>query len=83
MSDEMLHRESEVQQEYAESFLEDTVPVTRGSEISEQFHQIKAIDEGGLPIEVVSINPSVSYYPCFAHLTDRGESPMRKFSRGY
>lgn len=72
MTEEMLHAKSKIRGEYDKSFVNDTVPVAQGSEISERFHQIKAIEEGGLPIEIVSIVPSVSYQPHFAYSANLG-----------
>lgn len=71
MSDEQLQIEKEAQK-YSQLFLKDSSSLTESSEINEEFYRIKAIEEGGLPIELVGVVPEVSYRSEFAFNSSRG-----------
>lgn len=71
MSDGQLQNEKEAQN-YSQSYLKNSSPLTESSDINEEFYRIKAIEEGGLPIEIVGVVPKVSYKPTFAFNSSRG-----------
>lgn len=71
MSDEQIQTEKKAQK-CSQSYLDDSSPLTESSDINEEFYRIKAIEEGGLPIEIVGVVPEVSYKPTLAFNSPRG-----------
>ena len=70
MAEEQLQNNTKVR-EYARDFINETAPIVDSSEINEDFYRIKAIEEGGLPVEIVGVVPNISYAPQFATNDDR------------
>lgn len=65
MKDRRIQDKKEVQK-CSRSYLNDSSPLTESSRINEEFYRIKAIEQGGLPIEILDVVPEVSYRPTFA-----------------
>lgn len=58
--------------DYGVEYINKTDTVTRSSEINEEFHMIRAIEEDGLPVEITGVTVDTSYQADVAFNSDRG-----------
>lgn len=66
MTDDELQTDRAVQ-DYSQKYLDGTETLDKSSPTAENFYRIKAIENGGLPIEIININADRKYCPIFVY----------------